>query len=409
MGASFFIARRFLQFQKISGTRNFVSFITFIAVIGIMLGAGSLIIALTILGGFEKELKEKVVGFTTHIQITTYTGQPVRYYDNVKGKLLRDFPQIEMVTAFVSKEGMVNFDDITEGIIVKGVEPEGAEAGLRRYMVSGELSLHKIDDGVYGCVIGKKLLEILGASVKDTVLVFGLQGHLQTSLAPSVLAFVIQGVYESGMAEYDDVYFFTGIPAAQELVNFDEAVTGFEVLVSNPDSVASVAAGISDGLGYPFHVRTLYQLYRNLFTWIDLQKEPIPLILGLIITVAAVNIIGTLLMLVLEKRRQIGVLQSLGASRRHIRNIFIIKGMLIAIVGTMLGNIFAYVVCWIQLEFQLFALPSTIYFMKSVPIYFQWEHFVSVSVISIALCFIASLLPARLAAKLDPITSIRLT
>ncbi len=408
MAASFFIARRFLQFQKISGNRNFVSFITFIATIGIMLGVGSLIIALTILGGFEKELKEKVIGFTTHIQITTYTGQPIRYYENVKTKLLRDFPQIDMVTAFVSKEGIVNFDETTEGIIVKGIEPDAAEAGLRQYLVKGDISFQQIDDGIYGCVVGKKLLEILGAKVSDTLLVFGLQGHLQTSLAPNVLAFVVQGVYESGMAEYDDVFFFTGIPAAQELVNYDEAVTGFEVLVHDLDSVSATALGISDGLGYPFYVRTLYQLYRNLFTWIELQKEPIPLILGLIITVAAVNIIGTLLMLVLEKRKQIGVLKSLGASRRQIRNIFIIKGLLIAIIGTLLGNIFAYGVCWIQLEFQFFTLPSTIYFMKSVPIYFQWEHFAAVSAISIVLCVIASLLPARLASNLDPITAIRL-
>jgi lipoprotein-releasing system permease protein len=222
------------------------------------------------------------------------------------------------------------------------------------------------------------------------------------------MAFVVQGVYESGMAEYDDVFFFTGIPAAQELVNYEKAVTGFEVLVHDLDSVSATALGISDGLGYPFYVRTLYQLYRNLFTWIELQKEPIPLILGLIITVAAVNIIGTLLMLVLEKRKQIGVLKSLGASRRQIRNIFIIKGLLIAIIGTLLGNLFAYGVCWIQLEFQFFTLPSTIYFMKSVPIYFQWEHFATVSVISIVLCTIASLLPARLASNLDPITAIRL-
>jgi lipoprotein-releasing system permease protein len=211
------------------------------------------------------------------------------------------------------------------------------------------------------------------------------------------------------MAEYDDIFFFVGIPAAQDLINYEEAVNGFEILVHDIDSVSAVAIGISDGLGYPFHARTLFQLYRNLFTWIELQKEPIPLILGLIITVAAVNIIGTLLMLVLEKRRHIGILKSLGASRRQIGNIFFFKGLLIAVVGTLLGNIFAYIVCWSQLEFQFFSLPSTIYFMKSVPIHFRWEHFVVVSAISIVLCMLASLLPARLASMLDPIKAIRST
>jgi lipoprotein-releasing system permease protein len=409
MPVSFFIARRFLQFQKVSGSRNFVSFITLIATVGIMLGVGSLIIALTILGGFEKELKEKVIGFTTHIQVSTYNGQPVRYYENVKAKLVRDFPQISMVTSYISKEGMVNFGETTEGIIVKGIEPEAADAGLRQYLQQGEIAFQEIDEGMYGCVVGKKLLDLLGARLHDTLLVFGLQGHLQTSLAPNVMAFVVQGVYESGMAEYDDIFFFVGIPAAQDLINYEEAVNGFEILVHDIDSVSAVAIGISDGLGYPFHARTLFQLYRNLFTWIELQKEPIPLILGLIITVAAVNIIGTLLMLVLEKRRHIGILKSLGASRRQIGNIFFFKGLLIAVVGTLLGNIFAYIVCWSQLEFQFFSLPSTIYFMKSVPIHFRWEHFVVVSAISIVLCMLASLLPARLASMLDPIKAIRST
>lgn len=409
MSPTVFIARRFLQFQKTSRSQHFISFITLIAVIGIMLGVGALIIALTILGGFEKDLKEKVIGFTTHIQITTYTGQPIRYYENVEAKLLRDFPNIKSVSAFISTEGMVNFGDATEGVIVKGIEQVTSESGVSQYLVEGNIDLGKIDEGIYGCVIGRKLANTLGVQLYDTVLVFGLQGHIQTSIAPSVLAFVVKGIYESGMAEYDDVFFFVGIPAVQELLNYEQAVNGFEVLLRDVNIASETAKEIMDGLGYPFYARTLFQLYRNLFTWIELQKEPIPLILGLIITVAAVNIIGTLLMLVLEKRKQIGILKSLGATTKQIRSIFLMKGLLIAIVGTLFGNIFAYIVCWSQLQFRYFSLPSTIYFMKTVPIYFQWENFAVVSVISIALCLIASIVPARLAAKLDPVKAIRLS
>jgi lipoprotein-releasing system permease protein len=408
MSSTFFIARRFLQFQKTSRSQNFISFITLIATLGIMLGVGALIIALTILGGFERDLKDKVIGFTTHIQITTFTNQPIRYYENIEAKLRRDFPQIKNISAFVSREGMVTYGDATEGIIVKGIENVTAESGVTQYLVRGDIDFSKISEGLYGCVVGQKLLNTLGAKLNDTVLVFGLQGHIQTSIAPSVMAFVVRGVYESGMADYDDVFFFVGIPAAQELINFEEAVTGFEVMLYDVNEVSETAKEIMDGLGYPFYARTLFQLYRNLFTWIELQKEPIPLILGLIITVAAVNIIGTLLMLVLEKRKQIGILKSLGASEKQIRSIFVMKGLLIAIVGTLLGNIFAYMVCWSQLQFQYFSLPSTIYFMKSVPIYFQWVHFAVVSAISIVLCLISSIIPARLAAKLDPIKAIRL-
>jgi len=408
MSFTMLVARRFLQFRRSANTQSFISFVTLISIIGVALGVASLIIALTILGGFEKELKEKVVGFTTHIQITTYTNQPVRYYQNVEKKLRDEVPEIRSVSAYIAKEGMVNFGDATEGIIVKGIESSDSAAGIGKYLTAGALDLSMIDEGLYGCVIGRKLLTTLGASLHDTLLVFGLQGHIQTSIAPSVMAFVVNGIYESGMSEYDDIYFFVGIPAAQQLVNYENAVTGFEVMVRDVDQVQPAADRIIEVLGYPFTARTLYQLYRNLFTWIELQKEPIPIILGLIIAVAAVNIIGTLLMLVLEKRKQIGILRSLGASASSIRSIFVMNGVIIAFVGTLLGNAAGFLVCWIQQQYQIISLPSTIYFMKTVPIHFRAEHFLIVSSVSIVLCILASYIPARLASRMDPIKAIRL-
>ncbi len=403
-----FAARRFLQFQKSSRSQRFISFVTLIAVTGVALGVASLVIALTILGGFEKELTEKVIGFTTHIQVTTYTNQPIRYYHGVEERLRREIPRIQSVTAFIAKEGMVNFGESTEGIILKGVSDLSAGSGIAKYLVDGAVNGEQISDGLYGCVVGKKLLTTLGASLHDTLLVFGLQGHIQTTIAPNVMGFVVNGVYESGMSEYDDIYFFTTIPAVQQLINYDDAVTGFEIMVDDVVFAGETAESIVEVLGYPFYARTLYQLYRNLFTWIELQKEPIPLILGLIIAVAAVNIVGTLLMLVLEKRRQIGVLRSLGASSSTIRRIFLIKGIIIAFVGTALGNLLGFLVCWGQQQFQFLSLPSTIYFMKTVPIYFRAEQFAIVSAVSVLLCIAAAYIPARLASKLDPIKAIRL-
>ena len=408
MSFTTFVARRFLQFRRTTKARSFISFVTMISIIGVALGTASLIIALTILGGFEKDLKEKVIGFTTHIQVTTYTNQPIRYYANIESKLRKEIPEIRSVSAFISKEGMVNFGDETEGIIIKGIENTDSEHGIEQYLVEGKVDLYEVAPGLHGCVMGRKLLNTIGAVLHDTVLVFGLQGHIQTSLAPNVMAFVVNGVYESGMAEYDDVYLYAGIPAVQQLINYEAAVSGFEVMLLHVDDAAETAKKITDILGYPFTARTLFQLYRNLFTWIELQKEPIPLILGLIIAVAAVNIVGTLLMLVLEKRKQIGILRSLGASQRDVKRIFLIKGTIIAFVGTALGNLFGFSVCWLQQHYEIISLPSTIYFMKTVPIYFLPENFIIVSLVSIILCIAASYIPARLAARMDPIKSIRL-
>lgn len=403
-----FVAGRFLRFRRSSRSESFISFVTLIAITGVALGVASLIIALTILGGFEKELREKVIGFTTHIQVTTYTNQPVRYYHKVEERLKTRIPGIRSVNPYIAKEGMVNFGDATEGIIIKGLQRITGENGVSEYLVDGTIDLAPRGEGLFGCVIGRKLMTTLGASLHDTILVFGLQGHIQTTIAPNVMAFVITGVYESGMAEYDDIYLFTGIPAIQQLINYDDAVTGFEVMLTDVNSAPGIAERITNELGYPFQARTLFQLYRNLFTWIELQKEPIPLILGLIIAVAAVNVIGTLLMLVLEKRKQIGILRSLGASASHIRRIFLLNGVMIAVVGTFLGDLLGFTVCWIQQHYQVMTLPSAIYFMKSVPIFFRWENFLLVSSVSIVLVLAAAYVPARLAAKMDPIKSIRL-
>jgi lipoprotein-releasing system permease protein len=151
----------------------------------------------------------------------------------------------------------------------------------------------------------------------------------------------------------------------------------------------------------------MFDTYRNLFSWIELQKRPIPIILGLVIIVATVNIIGTLLMLVLDKTKDIGILMSMGATRWGITKIFLRQGAIIAVIGTLLGDALGLGLCLAQLEFKFFSLPSDIYFMTSVPILLQPENFLLVSLVSVALCLVCSLLPARLASRLNPVTAIR--
>jgi lipoprotein-releasing system permease protein len=173
------------------------------------------------------------------------------------------------------------------------------------------------------------------------------------------------------------------------------------------DSASAVADRISEVLGYPHYTRTVFDSYRNLFSWIELQKKPIPIILGLIIIVATVNIIGTLLMMVLDKTREVGVLATLGATRWGITVVFLRQGFTIAVAGTLLGDLLAFTLLKLQHGFRVLSLPSDIYFMTSVPVLLRWEDFVMVSAISIALCMMSALIPARLASRLDPVTAIR--
>ena len=407
MSYSSFIARRYLKSQRSSGKRDFISFLTMIAIAGITLGVAALIITLTILAGFEHEIKTKVAGFTTHIQITGFQNQTFKNYDAAAQRIDTSIKEIAAIAPFVSKEGMASFGTDVEGVFVKGVDPHHDLTTARRYVINGSYDVRQENGQIAPCVVGLKLLSKLHAHCGDTIVVFGLTGSYYQFRQPKIVPFVIRGVYESGMSEYDDVYLFTDIAAAQNLFQLGNVATGFDVLLKDITTAPAVAEKIQDLMGYPFYPRTLYQLYRNLFTWIELQKQPVPIILGLIILVATVNIIGTLLMVVMEKTQQIGILKSMGASRSDIRKIFLYEGLVIGLTGTALGNVLSFILCWGQEAFHPLSLDSSIYFMTKVPILFHWENFAIVSGIAILLCVLAALIPSAYAARLDPIRSIR--
>jgi lipoprotein-releasing system permease protein len=399
------IARRYLRSSRNAG---FVSFITAIAVLGVALGSATLIVALAVLGGFEREITEKIIGFASHVQVTGFQNQPLRSYDENRRRIEEQLPLVRSVAPFVSREALIRSHETVDGILLKGIDPLHDNASTRRYMVAGEYDLDRPTGGMPKLVLGRKLAARLAVDIGSRVVVFGVS-RLAEQGQPRVMQFRVSGIYESGMAEYDDIYAFTDLASAQMLFQLPNAVSGYDLLLTTPDSAAAVAEAVAGLLGYPHYARTVFDTYRNLFSWIALQKKPVPIILGLIIVVATVNIIGTLLMMVLDKTREIGILRAMGATRWGITRIFVRQGLTVAVIGTALGNLLALTLCLLQLEFRFFSLPSDIYFMNSVPVLLRWEHFVLVSVVSIGLSLLSALIPARLAARLDPVTTIRFT
>jgi len=374
--------------------------------VGVALGVAALIIALTILGGFEKEIKEKVFGFAAHIQVIGFQNQALPDYLMAIQRIHTEIPGVRAVSPVISREVILRAKGRTEGVLLKGADEATDVSSTRKQIVEGRYDLSS-EGGSEKLILGKKLARRLGVGVGDRAILFGIGGNLKSVGTPIVRQFVITGIYETGMAEYDDIYVYTSIRAAQELLNLKDQVTGIEILVNDLSRSSSIAAQIQDLLGYPYYARTVQQLYRNLFSWIELQKKPTPIILGLIILVATVNIIGTLLMVVMEKTHQIGILKSMGASSGSIRKIFIGEGLLIGVVGTLLGNALAYGLSTLQLHEKIISLPEQIYFMNSVPILLRGENFLLVSLIAMALCFLATLIPASLASKLQPVAAIR--
>ncbi|HYQ87900.1 MAG TPA: ABC transporter permease [Bacteroidota bacterium] len=375
-------------------------------VLGIMLGTAALVITLSILSGFEREIKEKVVAFTSHIQILGFQNEPLHEYRRSIDRVKKGVPGVKSISPFAAKEGMIRSRSAVDGILLKGIDVSEEMVAPRQHLVKGRF-LEENGTGPSQVVIGSKLARKLSADVGDKLVVFALPMSGAPSLQPRAMQFELAGIYESGMAEFDDIYAYTTLRNAQKLFRLGDDVTGFDVLVNDITNVDEVAGQIESLLGSPHFARTVFQLYRNLFSWVELQKKLSPLLLSLITVVATVNMIGTILMFVLEKTRAVAILKSLGAGPSIIRRIFILQGLSIAMGGVILGNLLAYIFCWVQMNFRILSLPSDIYYMSSVPILLEPTNFLLVSGVALVMSFVTTLLPSAAAARLDPVVALR--
>lgn len=404
MPVSLFIALRYLRSSQ---HRGFISFITLIAIVGVTLGVAALIITLSVLGGFERTIKENVISFTAHLQLIGFQNQLLPSPGRTMEIVLSEYPDVQSIAPYLSREGMIRSSASTDGVLIKGVDPKNDISAATTHLVEGAYSLEQRDRGSEGIILGRRLAQKLEVGVGDRVLLLSLGGSTVTLSQARVMQFEIRGLYETGMAEYDETYAYVNLKNAQRLFAVGPMVSGFDILVHDLDSVAALASTLPERLGYPYYARTTYEMNRNLFTWIELQKKPIPIIIGLIIIVATVNIIGTLLMMVMEKAKEIGILRALGTERKKLTGIFLVQGMFIGLVGVVLGNIVAFALCWVELNYHVISLPSGIYFMTHVPIDLKATNFLLVSILALVMCLLSSIVPSRLASSRDPIRMIR--
>ncbi|MEX2117049.1 MAG: FtsX-like permease family protein [Bacteroidota bacterium] len=404
MSVSLFVARRFLLSRR---NRGFISFITFFAVLGVTLGVASLIVTLSILRGFETTIKENVVGFTSHMQIFGFQSQPLMNPESSMRRVSEKFPGVKAMAPYVAREGMIRSDAGIDGVLIKGIDPHNDVSSVRKHIVAGVYDLAVRDSGIQQVTIGKRLAERLQVGIGDEVLLFALGGSSLDLSQARIMRFIVSGIYETGMEEYDASYVYIHLRSAQLLFQYGSAVSGFDILVYDVATLPDLVQEIPSVLGYPHYGRTMFQMYRNLFSWIDLQKKQVPIILALIIVVATVNVIGTLLMMVLEKTKEIAVLRTLGATRSTVSRIFLLQGTLIGFLGTALGTILGYGLCWLETTYRLISLPSGIYYMSHVPIEHHWSDAAVVCGSALMLCYLCSLIPSRLAGKRDPVELLR--
>ncbi len=404
MSFSLFVSRRFLNSRKESG---FLNIISKIAIVGIAIGVATLIIALSVLSGFEKTIREKITDFDSHIKITSFSGTVSNYtqitekIENLLGAHKRN------IVPFASKLAIVSSKKRQEGISIIGIPVEGQIERLKKNIISGDFDLGNKNSN--HIIIGKVLANKLMLKVGDKVTLFALKDDQIPSPQnlPNIDRFTITGIFESGMAEYDDLYAYTNLTDAQNLFSIGQSINGYDIQLTSIEKIDSLTSLLRKNLSYPLFARSLFESHRNIFTWIELQQKPIPIILGLIIIVAVFNIIGTLLILVLEKTNAIGTLKSLGADRKQILKIFLIQGILIGLIGIILGNLLAIILMQIQIQFDVITVPSSVYFVTKVPFDLSPITFLFVSSIALLLSLGASIIPSFIAAKVTPIKSLR--
>ncbi|PJA96889.1 MAG: hypothetical protein CO129_04115 [Ignavibacteriales bacterium CG_4_9_14_3_um_filter_34_10] len=401
MSLPFFILSRFIKSNRNS---HFISLLSVFTISGISLGVCVLIISLSVITGFEDMIKEKVVGFNSHIIISGFgqrkLAENLLVENKIKSVLNSDISEMQK---FISQKAIYSFKDFSDGIEILAFEKK--DEFLKNSIISGEKSApdnNKI-------IIGKKLADKLNINTGDRFTVFLIDTETLSQLNRDfkIKQFIVSGIFETNFAQYDDMKCFIGWGTARTFFDMQNQISGYNIKLKNLDQLNFLSEKLQGQLNYPYFVRTIFQQYQNIFTWIDLQKKPIPLILGLIAIVAVFNIIGTILMIILEKFTDIGILISIGTKRIDIIKIFLLQGLSLSAIGIIAGNILAAILIFLQTQFNIISLPGEIYFLSKVPLEINMKIFAIVSVVTFLFSILSSVIPSYIASKINVIKAVR--
>lgn len=402
---------RFLALRYLTGAvgqdgkRGFLRFVTVVAIGGVAVGVAALLVALAIVRGFSQEIEAKIVGFGAHVQVESLPDGPLS-------------GAAELNRGVAEEPGVIRIDPVVQDFVLlrrSSTEVDGASiwgtAEIPEYVserIEGEGSLEPATSGQPAMVIGSGLARTLNVVVGDRLTAFSVRNAAtRSSGGVRVAQFEVTGIFETDLADFDELYAFTSMPEARDLVGYGEdEVTRLDVTLEDPSQADVFARNLERKYAYPVMARSIYDVHRSLFAWVDLQEAIIPLVIAVIIIVAAFNIIGTLLMIMLEKTREVGVLRSLGASAKRLRRAFLLLGVLIGTVGMVIGETLALTLAVVQLEFEIIRLPADAYFMNVAPIALNAWDFVLVAVFTVTLCGLSAYLPARFVSRIDPMRAI---
>jgi lipoprotein-releasing system permease protein len=413
MNYELFIGLRYLQARR---RETFISLITVISVLGVMIGVMTLNVVMAVMSGFEETLRDRLLGINAHIALIR-SGEPLRDYENLIQQVSKE-NGVVAATPTIYGQVMLTAGSRVAGVVVRGIDPDrvnrvvNVQSFLKEGNLDGLKTQHpiQVEDRTVllpGIILGERLANQLGVFTGSAVQVVSPLGSpTAIGVIPKVRRFFVAGILRTGMSEIDSTLVFMGLAEAQKFFELGDAVTNIELRIRNVDQSRQVAEQIQRRLGFPYFAEDWTRLWPNLFSALKLEKTVYFLVLLLMILIGAFNIVSTLVMVVMEKKKDIAILRSMGASQQSIRRIFLLKGCIIGILGTVLGAILGLLVCLLISQYQ-FDLPDGVFLIKTVPVRIYPMNFIIVTIASLAVCLIASIYPARQAAKLDPVEIIR--
>lgn len=403
----FLIAKRYLRAKR---KVQFVTVINLISVIGITVGVAALLIILSVFNGFTGVVKSILISFDPHLRIEKEGSLTVSEYRGVSS-LLENNMSVHGFSPFVSGKAMLVSSAFNKVVYVKGIDEQtiGEASGLKEKIVLGSLSLRD-SSGIGSMVVGLTLADRLGVVVGDEIMVvspYVVSAMISPFEQVTPATFIVRGIFESNNKEYDIGYAYVSLESAQRLFRMEGHFSGVEVRLTDIGLVDKVRQELSAQLPAGMNVFSWYDLHKDLYSVMKIERWVAYILLCLIILVASFNMLGSLTMSVVEKQRDIGVLKSMGASRQGIVRIFMFDGMLVGVIGTAVGIIVGLAVIYLQITYQLVSLDTTVFIIPAIPLEVHLEDFFAVSFASLLISSVASYFPARRAARVVPIEAIR--
>ncbi len=399
-----FIAKRYLTAKR---KQAFISVITFISILGIVIGVMALIIAIALITGFQGDVQDKILGSTSHIMVSDLTGEGIEEYSELAAKI-QGLKGVISVTPVVYDTVLLKGPYKASGAVLKGIDfnLERKYAPWLQGLERGEIPQPGAKRE--GILLGREIAFNVGAGVGDVVTVLSSSSRLSPiGLIPKTRKYVVTGIFNTGFYEFDASTILISLDLAQRIFNLEGKASYLQVKIEDIFQAPSIGNDIKDILPPEAYVTTWMELNKSLFSALKLEKNIMFLTITLIVLVAALNIIATLILMVMEKTRDIGILIAMGAGAKNIRRIFFFQGAMIGTIGTAVGVILGLFWCWMANTFELIKVPMDIYQISYVPFHIKPLDLLLIIGVTLSISLLSTVFPSHRASKVDPVIALK--